>query len=273
MFKIGDFSRISQVPVSTLRYYADIGLLEPVRVDHESGYRYYSWTQLPRLNRILALKDLGLSLTQLKSLLDDELSLEELKGMFKRKQAELQAHLTEEQARLDRVSARLKLIEQEQKMPEQEVVLKSIDPIYVLSVRTVIPEQDDVATLLTEVFGNIMPNGINPMGAPMTIFHDPQFKEKELDIEIAVPVDKSVTQTFDLSQNRQLKPKTLEALDNVASLIHQGGYDTLLQSYTVLAKWIEDNGYEIVGQPREHYISSPDAEGGPMTEIQYPVKK
>ena len=69
MFKIGDFSRLSQVSVKTLRYYADLGMFEPVHIDQFSGYRYFSIEQLPRLNRILALKDLGLSLEQISRLL------------------------------------------------------------------------------------------------------------------------------------------------------------------------------------------------------------
>jgi DNA-binding transcriptional MerR regulator len=59
MIKIGDFARLSQVSVVTLRYYDEMDLLKPVNVDPFTGYRFYSSDQLPRLNRILALKDLG----------------------------------------------------------------------------------------------------------------------------------------------------------------------------------------------------------------------
>jgi DNA-binding transcriptional MerR regulator len=80
MFKIGDFSKLCRVPVSALRYYADIGLLEPAQVDSFTGYRYYSLDQLPRLNRILALKDLGLALEQIARLLDEDISSDEIRG-------------------------------------------------------------------------------------------------------------------------------------------------------------------------------------------------
>jgi DNA-binding transcriptional MerR regulator len=112
MFKIGEFSRISQVSAKTLRYYDEIGLLTPARVDRFTGYRYYSADQLPRLNRILALKDLGLSLEQIAALLDDDLPPAEIRGMLRLKRVEIQQHLEEEQARLARVEARLKQIEQ-----------------------------------------------------------------------------------------------------------------------------------------------------------------
>ena len=89
MFKIGEFSRISRVPTKTLRYYDEIGLFTPARVDASNGYRLYSADQLPRLNRILVLKEMGLSLTEIGRLLDESLSPEELRGMFRLKEAEL----------------------------------------------------------------------------------------------------------------------------------------------------------------------------------------
>jgi len=90
MFKIGEFSKLSQVTVKTLRYYDEIGLLKPAKVDRFTSYRYYSADQLPRLNRILALKDLGLSLAQVAQLLDGDLPPAQIRGMLRLKQAELQ---------------------------------------------------------------------------------------------------------------------------------------------------------------------------------------
>ncbi|HBK59780.1 MAG TPA: MerR family transcriptional regulator, partial [Firmicutes bacterium] len=95
MLKIGDFSRLSLVSVKTLRYYDELGLLKPSRVHDFTGYRYYTAEQLPRLNRILALKDLGLSLEQIGVLLNKEVSSEELRGMLRLKQAEVQGRIGE----------------------------------------------------------------------------------------------------------------------------------------------------------------------------------
>lgn len=58
-FKIGDFSQLGQVSVRTLRLYDELNLIKPAETDKWTGYRYYTLDQLPRLNRILALKDLG----------------------------------------------------------------------------------------------------------------------------------------------------------------------------------------------------------------------
>lgn len=104
MFKIGDFSQLTRVPVSTLRYYADRGLLEPAHTDPYTSYRYFTLDQLP-LNRILALKDLGLSLEEITFLLDGELSAEQLRGMLRLKQAELSEEIQTAQERLSRGGA------------------------------------------------------------------------------------------------------------------------------------------------------------------------
>src|SRR5260370_37426600 len=89
VFKIGEFSRLSLVSVKALRYYDELGLLKPARIDESTGYRYYSASQLTRLNRILAMKDMAVSLEQIALLLDKELSPDQIRGRLVLKQVEL----------------------------------------------------------------------------------------------------------------------------------------------------------------------------------------
>ena len=103
MFKIGDFSRLCMVPVSALRYYAELGLLEPAAVDPSSGYRYYAAAQLRLVNRIVALKELGLALDEIRAVLSESLGAGESRGMLRLKQAEASRRVAEEQQRLERV--------------------------------------------------------------------------------------------------------------------------------------------------------------------------
>src|SRR5690242_20467613 len=128
MIRIGDFSRLSRVSIKTLRYYDEMGLFKPIEVDRFTGYRYYSASQLPRLNRVLALRDLGLSLEQIVQVLDEGVSAEQIRGMLRLKRAELMQHIAEEQPRLARVEARLNAIELEGTMPDYDVVIKQIEP-------------------------------------------------------------------------------------------------------------------------------------------------
>jgi DNA-binding transcriptional MerR regulator len=74
MLKIGDFSSLARVSIKTLRYYDERELLSPTHVDPETGYRYYSASQLPRLHRILALRDLGFSLEQIATCLQEQVT-------------------------------------------------------------------------------------------------------------------------------------------------------------------------------------------------------
>jgi len=151
VYKIGDFSKLTQVSVKTLRYYGELGLLEPAWIDRYTGYRYYTAHQLPRLNRILALKDLGFTLEQIAQMLSEDLSQAELKGMMRLKQAELENKIQLEQGRLKRVARRLKQIEDQGSMPVYEVILKAVPPLKVIGFRRTIPAYRYLPTLFEEM--------------------------------------------------------------------------------------------------------------------------
>src|SRR5690349_5749212 len=126
MFKISEFSQLSQVSIKTLRYYDQLGLLKPAQTDPCTGYRYYMASQLLRLNRIMAFKELGFTLEQIVQLLDEQISPEQMRGMFRLKKAQIQELIESEQERLGRLEGRLHQIEQEGgELPQHDVVLKA----------------------------------------------------------------------------------------------------------------------------------------------------
>src|SRR5215472_15193193 len=125
MFRIGEFSRIAQVSGRLLRYYDKLGLFTPARIDAESGYRYYSARQLPDLNRILALKELGLTLNEI-ARLSPQVSTDELRSMLIRKKAQIEQTLRVELVRMRYIESRIDQIEREGHLRDYEVVLKSI---------------------------------------------------------------------------------------------------------------------------------------------------
>ena len=273
MFKIGDFSKLCRVPVSALRYYADIGLLKPAHVDDFTGFRYYTLDQLPRLNRILALKDLGLSLTQISEILHDELPASEIRGMLKLKEHELQQEVEEAQARLLRVRTRLQHIErQEQGLPEAEVVLKEVPAQTVLALRQIIAVGDAITDLFMESVPVIEANHVEIIGAPLTLFHDGEFKEADLDVELAFPVAQGAKLYFPLVDERTLATRTLEAIPKAASIIHTGDYARFAETYELIGRWIESNKYQICGVSREIYLRPP-GEDEALTEIQFPIER
>lgn len=131
MFSIGDFAWHGRVSVRMLRHYDAIGLLHPAHVDQVTGYRSYEAHQLSRLNRIVALKDLGFTLQQVRSVLDESVSAEELRGMLRLRHAELQSQMVANTARLAQVEARLEIIEREGAMPAGDVQVKQIPAVRV----------------------------------------------------------------------------------------------------------------------------------------------
>jgi DNA-binding transcriptional MerR regulator len=268
MIKIGDFSKISQVTVKTLRYYDELGLLKPAQIDHFTGYRYYSFDQLPRLNRILALKDLGLSLDQISQALKQGLPAAELRGMLRLKQAEIQQRLQEDQERLERVEARLKQIEQEDAMSTYEIVIKKVEPIAVASLRGIIPSYPEQGGLWNELETYLQSHRTTPTGPCFTLYHA---DEPEIDAEVCEPLESPI------QTGGRIQSHMLPALEAAASTLHHGPFITIGEAYTALVKWIEANGYSIHGPCREIYLNPPKngAQNDPstVTEIQFPVVK
>jgi effector-binding domain-containing protein len=271
MIKIGDFSKLSQVSVKTLRYYDEMGLLCPIEVDRFTGYRYYSASQLPRLNRILALKDLGLTLEQIAKILNDGVTVDQLRGMLMIKQAEQQQRVQEEVERLARVEARLRQIEMENVMSSYEVVIKKVGPLHVASVRGIVPTYAQQGNLWNELYGQVGRYGNQFAGACLTLYYDEEYKERDVDVEVCQPIGGNIT------TQGNVKVQDLPAA-TMACTVHHGPFNTISQAYSALIKWIETNGYRAVGAAREVYLQPPAQAGvqndpNTVTEIQFPVEK
>lgn len=271
MIRIGDFSKLSQVSIKALRYYDEMGLLKPISIDRETGYRYYSVSQLSRLNRILALKDLGFSLQQIGQVLNEGVSPEQLHGMLRLKRAELQQHIADEQERLARIEARLKTIDMEDMMPDYDVVLKQVDAQLVAGVRDKLASYPEVGRLIGEACGHLGSFGINSMTLlSAAIWYDDSHKDSDIDGEGVLYLKAPVP------GNERVKVYELPAV-TVASVIHKGAYNQFTQAYEALLRWIEANGYTIVGPNREIYLecSQPvrQDDDSYVTEIQFPVAK
>lgn len=272
MLKIGDFSKLSQVPIKTLRYYDEIGLLGPEEVDRFTGYRYYSASQLPRLNRLLALKDLGFSLEQIGQVLNEGVTVEQLRGMLRLKQAEAHQRVSDEQERLARIEARLRQIEMEVNMSQYDIVIKKVETMRVAAVRGLIPTYSQQGGLWGELYGAI---GMNPavMAGPcLTMYYDEGYKERDVDVEVCQPIRGAVT-----AQGR-VKVYDLLGADTMACVIHHGPFTAVGDAYTALGQWVQANGYRIAGPGREVVLQAPSAAGvqddpNTVVEVQFPVER
>lgn len=273
MFKIGDFSRIAHVSVKTLRHYAQEGLLEPVWIDRYSGYRYYTLDQLAQLNRVLALKDLGFTLEQIKHLLKSGLSSEELKGMLRLKKVEIKQHLLEEEQRLARVMKRLEQIETEGASSGNAVLLKPIQSsltAWAHSRAASIDQAEDAREGLRQMIQNwCSDRRIRILGPWFSLLKDSRFEEDKVELHLGVQVEDNQTH----KERSDSGPVRLNRLGEIrlAACLLSGAVGQV--PYTELLNWIELNGYRACGETRLIYLGekpeTPLAES--VIEIQVPV--
>src|SRR5258706_11067715 len=191
ILKIGEFARVGQVSIATLRHYDQCGLLKPNALDPDTGYRYYSLDQLARLHRILALKELDFPLEQIARLLEEDISLEQLRGMFTLKQAQTQQLIDTEQARLTRIAARLRQIEQEGKMPAYEVLLKQVDTLLVASCREIVPLDGGLGQSYGKIAAYLEQQGVQPGSPALFLLHSRSEQRDDglfIDMETAIPL-------------------------------------------------------------------------------------
>jgi DNA-binding transcriptional MerR regulator len=279
MFRIGDFAKIARVSVKTLHHYDEVGLLKPEWVDATTSYRYYTIDQLPRLNRILALKDLGFTLHQIRSILNENLSPAEIRAMLRLKEAELANLIQEEQERLERVKVRLQQIEREDLSRDYDILVKSIEPVVIASARKIIPMTTNLhqqcAELAFEVYNRISRVGGAISGHWCSIYHETAYESQNerIDVEMAAEVEASLLEKAALFPSERVTLRELPETSTMACLLHQGSYDGLWDAHIALMTWIEANGCYSVGPYRCVYLRVPQQGDEPLTELQIPIER
>ena len=267
MYRIGDFSRLSQVSIKALRFYDECGLLKPTLVDGATGYRYYSANLLPRLNRILVFKELGFSLSEIGSLLVGDLPASQIKGMLWARRAELRGNVDREQARLDQVEMWLGKLEEEGRVPHYEIALRRIAPQLVAARRESIASYDESVELFAELNSHLKMH--NATGQPAAVWHTCATEAGRIDCEAVVFLNRRIP------ENKRIAVYELPAGVN-ACLIHQGSDETIRRAYLAAQAWIKGRRYSVAGPLCELYWQGgvvAKGDDSSVTEIRYPVLK
>jgi DNA-binding transcriptional MerR regulator len=270
MFTIGEFATVGQVTVRMLRHYDAIGLLPPAAVDPVTGYRRYTADQLRRLNRLVALRELGFTLEQIGPLLDEKLDAEALRGMYRLRQAELTARIDADRARLARVEARLRIIESESTMSRPpEVSVRPLPAVTVVQVRGTADGVGDVGPVISDLYGRLgracAAHGVVSTG-PAVARYRPADDGDGVVCLAGLPVAAGTTAPDGVEVT------TLPPVDAAAVALHVGAPDGFDAVYQRLAVWIEDNGYRTDGTARETYlVSVPEPAEAWRTEIALPL--
>ncbi|HET9315991.1 MAG TPA: MerR family transcriptional regulator [Vicinamibacteria bacterium] len=257
MYRIGEFSRLTQIPVKTLRYYDEIGLLRPARVERSTGYRYYTAAEVERLNRVLVFRDLGFPLRQIRMLVAENVPSGQIRGMLRTRHDELERTVDRERARLARAAARLELIERSGHTAAHEVAVRETGPRLVASVRDTLRSYEDCDGLFDEIAREVGPQ--RHRGA---LWHACAGGDRAIDCEAFV---------FLPARTRASGRVRVHELPGqlMASLVYRGE-DEYAPAYTAMRTWLRVTGAGVAGPKRELFLGSGD-DGRTVTEIQFPI--
>ena len=272
MLKIRDFAKLAEVSMTTLRYYDEIGLLRPIHVDPETGYRFYTMDQLPYLHRILAFKELGLGLTQIVEILDEGISPEALQGMLRLKQAQLQQHIQVEQEQLMRLEARLHALEQGGCLPVYEVVFKAVKPITAVSLHMTTTDMASQTHWRDAIDTVLQRYAVTPIDHLLVLHTESEDEHAASSLEVVAPVDERDASTLITRSEGRLTWCELPAA-HMASTFHHGQPSLMMPAYQALGTWMENNAYTVVGPRRKICLRWGDHLDDALIEIQFPVEK
>jgi effector-binding domain-containing protein len=237
--------------------------------------RYYSAQQLTELNRILVLKELGLSLEQIAHLLEQNTSTDEMRGMLMLRKAQIEQTVQEEMSRLRMIESRLEQINAHGEIREPDIVLKSIEAQNFLAHREIFPNMYAVQKFVSEI-SNFVPTRIseNSLGHIVVVIHTPIYEPEKFDLEIGFVFTGKGPDRVQLLHEKTLTVRELPAVETMATVIHVGSVEQRHRGYATLATWLEHNGYQITGLGRETLMQLPlKPSDDAVMELQLPVTK
>jgi DNA-binding transcriptional MerR regulator len=275
MFRIGEFSRVARVSARLLRYYDELGLLKPGVVDADSGYRYYTTSQLQRLNRILVLKELGLSLEQIGGVIDQNASADQLRAMLEVRRADAERALAHEAARLRQIEARISQLETGADMPD-DVLIRAEPERRLVGVRAIVGSFVEARELIGEL-ARILPKALprELLGPIMGIAHSAEFEPDAIDVEIGFLLNGNPSAELPMIGSRQLQVSELPAVTHMATCVRVGLPEHAHLITGKIGQYVERNGYRLAGPGREVFLRPPRADRmeDSVVEMQFPVER
>lgn len=262
MFSIGEFSKLTQLTVKTLRFYHEEGLLIPGFVDPDTGYRYYDQSHHETARAITYLRSLEFSLSDIKELLHHQ-GDEDLLNVLERQQLAVKERI--KQLRKAALSIDEFIFEERQARAMAQTVNKvqekMLEPLLVAGIRTKGKYCD-----CGEAFARIGRSlGRFICGKPLLLHYDTEYREEDADFEACMPV----------RQRKEVDGLSVREIPGgrCVSLVHHGPYDQLGRSYARIFECINDQKYKVILPTREVYLKGPGTilKGNPknyITEIQ-----
>lgn len=270
MFKIGEFSKLTQVSVRMLRYYDETGLLKPAKIDTFTNYRFYTAEQIPDLNKILFLRDLGFSVVEIATTLETW-SDDTIQNTLLHKHTEIETAIAKEKEKLTKIKLAQQDILKEKIAFHYNVVIKPVPSYQVLSLRRVVPNYYAEGALWKDLSSFATKNNITISNNTFSIYHDTDFKETNVDIEICMPVTQ-----FGKSEGA-FSYRTIKAVPFMASTMVYGSFENIAGAFLAFANWLQAHSqYKMAGTSRQIVHRGPwneEHSENYLTEIQIPLEK
>ena len=264
MYRIGEFSTLSKTTIKTLRYYEKEKLLIPSYVDLETGYRFYETKQLLDLSKIISLRQIGLSIDNIRNILNGD----NISKYLENRKEEVESELSISNNQLSRINYLL-----EGNNMKYEIIIKELPDNIVYYKEGIIDsfsKLTDFILLSGKECTELNP-GIKCIEPEYCYISYLDGEYKELDIKIRY--SQAVTEMG--KENDSIKFEKLRPVE-AACIYHKGSYEKLSDAYGYILKWIDENGYEIAEPIRERYIDgmwNKEDVNEWLTEIQVPIRK
>lgn len=269
MFNIGEFSKLTQVSIRMLRYYDETGLLKPVSIDKFTHYRRYAAEQIPVLNKIIFMRDLGFNVSEITAAIhrwDDDSIIE----LLENKRTEIENTIKKEQNRLLKIELAKNDIRHNKIAINYNVIIKSVPGYHVLSLRRIVPDYYAEGQLWKEMSAFAKKNNIYISNDTFTIYHDKDYRDKNVDIEICAPAAQRG------KNMRGFAYRTIEPVPIMACTMVYGPFENIAGAFLAFACWLQEhNQYRMTGQSRQIVHRGPWNEENAdqyLTEIQIPLE-
>ncbi|MDH6366411.1 MULTISPECIES: MerR family transcriptional regulator [unclassified Breznakia] len=268
MFKIGEFSKLTQVSVRMLRYYDENGLLKPATVDADTGYRMYAVDQIPRLNKIIYLRDSGFSVAEILEALEYSDTQKTL-AQLDQKLNVIKQNIEDEKEKLNKIRIAKQQLSDGKQTIHYNTSIKSIPGYQVISLRRILPDYYHEGELWKELSTYLKQYQIRTNEETFSIYHDMDYREQDVDVELCVQVDKEYDDIFPCVY------RYVEPVEFMACTMVYGEFSNIAKAYQTFASWLEKNDqYTMAGSSRQIVHRGPWNEENPdayLTEIQIPL--
>lgn len=266
MLGIGEFALHGQVSVRMLRHYDALGLLVPAVVDEHNGYRRYSADQLSRLNRLVALKDLGFALSEIGPILDADVSADDLRAMLTLRRSQIAARVEEDRARLAEIERRLRTIEKEHDMSDLQYVTTSLPEVTLAQRTATVADQSEIGPVIGPMFGDLIGAAARAgldIEQPTIAWYDSDGDGLRFGAGMPLQDGQSIP---------GFEVETLPAVERAVTVVHHGSMETIGDTWQALMQFIGAEGLSPSDRCREVYVSTPQGdEDAWVTELQQPV--